>query len=184
MPKHLKKISEEILFENPWWIYKHDKYELPNSSIGDYHYCETNGSVMIVPVLDDGRIVLTLQHRYLADKQSIEFPAGAINEGENALEAAMRELKEETGCLVDADNLIKLGEFEPCNGLVKEKMHVYIAEVHAQIAPCQDETEDIEILYRRPDEIDEMIRKNEIWCGQTMATWSIAYHHFLYKNNL
>lgn len=184
MPKHLKKINEETLFENPWWTYKHDKYKLPNDTIGDYYYAETNGSVMVIPVLEDGRIVLTLQHRYLVDKQSIEFPSGAINKDENILEAAMRELKEETGCLVEQDNLIKLGEFEPCNGLVKERMSIYIAEVHAQIAPDQDETEDIEVLYRRPDEIDEMIRKNEIWCGETMASWSLAYHHFLYKNNV
>lgn len=181
MPKHLKKISEETLFENPWWTYKHDKYEMPNGKVGDYYYGETGGAVIVIPVLDDGRIVLTLQHRYLMDKQSIEFPGGAMNVDETTLDASMRELKEETGCLADVDNFIKIGEFESCNGLVKERMHVYIAEVHAQIAPHQDDTEDIEILYRRPDEIDEMIRKNEIWCGQTMAAWALAYHHFLYK---
>mgnify|MGYP001160652464 FL=1 len=184
MPRHLKKISEETLHQNPWWTYKHDKYQLPNGQIGDYYYGETEGSVIMIPILNDGRIVLTLQHRYLMDKQSIEFPCGAINQGESSLNASMRELKEETGCLADIDNFIKIGEFESSNGLIKERMHVYIVEVHTQIAPSQDETEDIEVLYRRPDEIDEMIYKNEIWCGQTMAAWALAYRHFLYKGKL
>ena len=101
MPKHLKKFSEEIIHKNPWWTYKHDKYEKPNGEEGDYYYGETLGNAMIVPVLDDGRLVLTLQQRYLREKQSIEFPCGGLIEGQTFLEVAKRELLEETGYIAD-----------------------------------------------------------------------------------
>jgi len=178
MPKHLKKLSEEILHENGWWRYKHDRYEKPNGKEGDYYYGETHGVVMIVPVLEDGRIVLTLQHRYLIDKQSIEFPAGGIKPGVTAPEAASQELLEETGCV--AREMIKMGTFEPSNGFVKDECHVFLAYIASQGQQHLDDTEEIELLYRRPEEIDEMIKKNEIWDGQTMATWALTYYHFLH----
>ncbi|MBI2436238.1 MAG: NUDIX hydrolase [Candidatus Magasanikbacteria bacterium] len=176
MPKHLKKISEEILHENPWWKYKHDIYERPNGSEGDYFYAETPGVVMIVPVLPDGRIVLTLQHRYLVDKQSIEFPGGGIPEGMAPSEAAVQELLEETGCT--AKEMVKIGEFEPDAGFVRDRCHVFLAHIISQSKQQLDETEEIELLYRLPEEVDDMIRKNEIWDGETMATWSLVYHYF------
>lgn len=177
MPRRLKKISEEVLHENPWWMYKHDRYELPNGQEGDYFYGETKGIAIIVPILADGRIVLTLQHRYLKDKQSIEFPGGGILDGLTSLEGAQKELFEETGCV--ASEFIKVGEFEPANGFIKDTSHVFLAHIQEQGEPHPDVTEEIEVLYRRPEDIEQMIRQNEIWDGQTMATWSLVRHHFL-----
>ncbi|MBU2542616.1 NUDIX hydrolase [Patescibacteria group bacterium] len=181
MPKHLKKLSEETIHQNPWWAYKHDKYEKPNGEEGDYYYGETPGNVMIIPVLDDGRLVLILQQRYLREKQSIEFPCGGLLEGQSVLEAAERELLEETGYI--ADEYIKIGEFEGLNGLVKDMCHVFLAYVVEQKEQQLDDTEEIEVMYRRPDEIDTMIRKNEIWDGQTLASWAMVHHEFLHRNS-
>ncbi len=179
MPKHLKKISEETLHENSWWTYKHDVFEKPDGTQGDYFYGETNGTVMVVPVnKKDNQIVLTLQHRYLTDKQSIEFPAGGIKKEQQTLEAAKAELYEETGWV--ADEWIKVGEYNSMNGIVKDVAHVFIAYVTEQHDQQLDDTEDIEVMYRRPDEVDDMIRKNEIWDGQTMAAWALVHHYFLH----
>ncbi len=178
MPKHLKKLSEEILHENPWWKYKHDTYEKPNDEVGDYFYGETPGVVMIIPILEDGRLVLTLQHRYLVDKQSIEFPAGGIKSEMTTEESARQELLEETGCI--PKEMIKIGTFEPSNGLIKDMCHVYLAHIATQEEQHLDDTEEIELLYRHPEEIDDMIRKNEIWDGQTMASWALVHHYFLH----
>ena len=179
MHKHPKKLSEETIHQNPWWSYKHDKYEKPNGEVGDYYYAETPGFVMVIPVLGDGKLVLTLQHRYLEEKQSIEFPKRGIASGESPLDTAKRELLEETGCI--ADELIKLGVFQPSNGLVKDTCHVYLAYVKEQRDLNTNDTGEMEILYRRPDEVDDMIRKNEIWDGQTLAAWAMVHHHFLHK---
>lgn len=180
MPKHLKKISEEIIDSNPWWVYKHDKYEQADGNKGDYYYGETPGNSIVVPVLPDGRIVLTLQHRYLGDKQSIEFPAGGIVDGSSAIDTAKAELKEETGYV--SREIVKIGEFEGLIGLFKDRCNVFLAYLDPNQGEQKlDETEDIEVIYRRPDEIDEMIRKNEIWDGQTLAVWAMVHHEFLHK---
>lgn len=179
MPKHLKKISEEILHENPWWTYKHDIFEKPDGSQGDYFYGETRDMAMIVPVNRvDNTIILALQYRYLAQKQCIEFPGGAIKKDQQVLDAAKAELHEETGWI--AHEWVNIGEFESMNGLMKDRCHVFIAYVTEQHEQNLDDTEDIEVIYRRPDEVDDMIRKNEIWDGQTMATWALVHHYFLH----
>ena len=178
MPKHLKKLSEETIHKNAWTTYKHDTYEKPDETIGNYYYIESSGWVVIVPVLPDGRIVLTLQHRYLQDKQSIEFPAGGLDDQETSSEAAKREVQEETGYIVE--ELSKVCSFEPSNGVLKSEGHVYIAQLGAeQGEQMLESTEDIEVLYRRPDELEDMIRRGDIWDGALLAAWALVRHRFL-----
>lgn len=178
MPKRLKKLSEETIHENPWTTYKHDTYELPDGSEGNYYYLESSGISFVIPVLADGRIVLTLQHRYLQDKQSIEFPAGGIDGDETASECAMREVKEETGYTIE--ELTKVGTFEPSNGSMKNEAHIYIAHLNeSQGVQMLESTEDIEVLYRRPDELEDMIRRGDIWDGPTLAVWALVRHRFI-----
>lgn len=176
MNKHVKKISEEVLDKNPWWQYKKDVFEQPNGKQGEYYYGETPGAVMLVPVMPDGKIMLTRQFRYLTGRHSVEFPCGGIQSGEKPLEAAKRELQEETGA--SPDEIISIGSFEPSNGWIKDATHVYIAHVGDIATQRLDETEDIEVMYRRPDEISAMIRQNDISCGQTLASWAMAQNYF------
>ena len=178
MPQRLKKISEETIHENPWWKAKHDVFEFKDGETGDYFYSELPGTAIIIPVLPDGRIVLVLQHRYLMDKQSIEFPGGGVKEGQAPIEAAKNELFEETGCLTE--DFKQIGVFEPSRGIMKNKTSVYIVQVTEQREPpSRDKTEeDMEILYRPPGDIDRMIQQHDIWCGMTIASWMLARHHF------
>lgn len=178
MPSPLKKLSEEVLHENPWWRYKHDIYSFPNGKHGEYYYGETYGMSMVVPILSDGRLLLVKQFRYLADRYSIEFPGGGMRKGDAPSEVAKRELMEETGC--SAKELINISNFEPHNGLFVDTTHVFIARGVTQIETKNlvgDETEFIEIIFRRPDEIEQLIRNNEIWDGQTLATWALARYY-------
>jgi len=96
MNKKYQKISEEIIHQNPWWIYKHDIYQCQDKN-QDYFYGELLGNAIVVPILNDGRIVLVRQFRYLQDRSGIEFPMGGLLSGETPLQAAIRELREETG---------------------------------------------------------------------------------------
>lgn len=175
MNKKYQKISEEIMHQNPWWVYKHDVYKCDEKQC-DYYYGETNGGVAVVPILDDGRIVLVRQYRYLRDRHGVEFVGGAIRLGETALQSAMRELKEETG--FESSNFSKLSEFEPCRGILKDTIHVFLANEIIDQKNLNhldtSDTEDIEIIFRRPSEIEQMIRNGEIWDGETMATWTLV----------
>ena len=67
----IKKVSTEILDKNKWWEYKKDTIVRSDGTPGEYSYTETPGNVLVIPVLDDGRLVLVRQHRYLFDKNSI-----------------------------------------------------------------------------------------------------------------
>lgn len=170
-----KKISSEIVHKNPFWTYYHDKYLLPDGKEGDYYYGENEGSgcAIVVPVLDDGRLLLTRQYRYLREKQSVEFPRGGMMSGESPSEAVEREFLEETG--YKADEMIKLGAFDGINGVFKDTAHVFIARgLQKAREPAPDATESIEVFFRHLDEFEEMIKNGEIWDGQTLATWALA----------
>ena len=169
----IKKLSSEIIHKNPWWEYKCDKIIRPDGSEGEYCYTETPGNVIIVPVLDDGRLVLVRQYRYLAEKNSIEFPGGGIGKEESPTDAAKRELLEESG--YSAENLIKVGAFEPCVGVVKDMSHIFIAnELLLTQEPKSDALESTEVILRRVDEFENMIKQGEIWNGQMLAAWALA----------
>jgi len=172
MNKKYQKISEEIVHQNPWWIYKHDVYKCDEKK-QDYFYCHLIGNAIVIPILNDGRIALIRQFRYLQDRSGIEFPMGGLLPDETPLQAAERQLREETG--FESDNFSKVGEFEPLQGIAKDRSHVFLAnEISGQVEISLDEMEDIEVILRRPDEITQMIKNGEIWSGQTLAAWALA----------
>ncbi len=169
----IKKISSEVVHKNPWWEYKRDKFALPDGGIDDYYYGETRGNVIVVPILDDGRLLLVRQYRFLDEKNSIEFPGGGIHQGESPVDAANREFLEETG--YKTENLIKIGTFEPCVGLLKDASHVFIANELAVVQePKSEGIEHTEVILRRIDEFENMIKQGEIWGGQVLAAWAMA----------
>ena len=92
-----KKLSEDILFKNPWWTYKRDAFELASGERGEYHYVFTGGASLVLPFGDDGRLVMVRQYRYLCDRESLEFPCGGVKSGSSHEQTAAHELAEETG---------------------------------------------------------------------------------------
>ena len=102
-----------------------DCFEIPNGFSGEYHYVHTNGSSMVIPITEEGKIILVNQFRYLCNRESIEFPCGSVKEGRSYLETAHSELEEETGYRA---NLMKIvGEFNPYNGVTSEICKIFLA---------------------------------------------------------
>lgn len=165
-------IAQELLHDNGYWRYKHDRYLLSDGmKERDYFYADSHGSTIIIPILDDNRLIMVKQYRYLNQKSSIEFPGGGLVAGLNPEDNAHKELLEETG--MQAEQLNKIGSFNPCNGITNEFCSVYIAKHLRFIGPIADETEDIEILHVSIEECNTLIQTGEIWDGMTLASWTL-----------
>lgn len=170
--KPYKTISKSVLFRNPWWKYCLDKVELPTGKPGEFHYVLTNGSSMIVPVDEDGKILLVLQYRYTGNRESIEFPCGGLKDGASYEDTAKDEMVEETGFL--PGEIVQAGSFNPCNGLLDEICRVYIARELRYVGGRPDETESFDLVRLTIDELDRYVEDGTIWDGMTLAAWAIV----------
>lgn len=172
MLKAWKKVHKLREINNNWWTYIVDQVELPNKKLGEYHYVHTNGSSMVIPVGEDGKILMVNQYRYLAEKESLEFPCGSVKTNSSYEETAIQELAEEAG--VKAEIIEHVGTFNPYNGVTDEMCRVYIARKLKEHKIPHDETEEFEIQFLNKTEIDERIKSGEIWDGMSIAAWMIA----------
>lgn len=123
------------------------------------------GSAVMMPV-DGDRVLLVRQYRLPAGKMLWELPAGKLDEGETPLDAAKRELAEETG--YTAADWKKLVSFYPSPGFVEEKMTIFLATglTAGTASPMDDER--IETHWFEREQLREMIRSNEIEDGKTL----------------
>jgi ADP-ribose pyrophosphatase len=143
------------------------KFEIKRSVI------RHNGSAVMMAVDEKKRILLVRQYRLPAGKMLWELPAGKVDEGETPLQAAKRELIEETG--YRARKWEKLSSFYPSPGFVAEKMTIYLAtELTAGKATPMDD-ERIETKWYTKKELQEMIRSGKIEDAKTLIgfhTWN------------
>lgn len=131
------------------------------------------GACVILPIAQDGRILLIRQFRPSLNRWILELPAGTIEAGEPSIACAQRELEEETG--YRALNLIPLGTMTPMAGFCDEIQHLYVAQgiVLSQQRQCDDD-EVIEVLFLSLAEIEKKIVDGEINDAKTMACISKA----------
>jgi 8-oxo-dGTP pyrophosphatase MutT (NUDIX family) len=168
-----RKVSESVVFTNPWWSYRLDRVELPSGRSGEYHYVHTEGSAMVVPLTASGDLVMVRQFRHLAGRDSLEFPGGGVKGGASHEEAAVAELAEEAG--LAAAQLRLVGRFNPFNGVTDEMCHVFVATgLRPSGGSVPDETEELELETVGPGELEGRIRSGEIWDGMTIAAWHLA----------
>ena len=133
---------------------------------------EKGGAVAIVPIKEDGKIVMARQYRTAVQEELLEVPAGLVDPGEEPLESAKRELKEETG--YTAAKWTHLTEFYPSAGFTNEYIHIYLAEDLTPGETDFDETEVIEVEEYTFDELLAMIETGEVHDGKTVAGISLA----------
>ncbi|MEW6677347.1 MAG: NUDIX hydrolase [Pseudomonadota bacterium] len=123
---------------------KKDRVRLPDGGESTREYIVHPGAAVIIPVFENGDILLERQHRYPLHRDFIELPAGKFDPHEAELACAQRELQEETGYL--AERWSELPTFYPCIGYANERLVYFLAEGLAFSGVNMDEDEFLEIL--------------------------------------
>jgi len=133
------------------------------------------GAVVIVPILDDGRLVLIRNYRIAVDDRLWELPAGKLEPGEEPQHAAARELEEETG--YRAGRIRPLTAFFSSPGFADELIHAFCAEDLTQVGQNLEPGEEIEVAELARGEVLAMIADGRIRDGKTIAA-VLMWHHF------
>ena len=129
------------------------------------------GSAVMMPVDEKGRVLLVRQYRLPARAYLWELPAGRVDPGESVLQAAKRELREETGCR--AKKWSKLASFFVSPGYVAERMTIYVAQGLTAGVATPMEDEQIETGWFSVKEMGAMIATGGIQDAKTMLGWAL-----------
>ena len=160
------------IFEGRVFTVTVESITLPRGDRLDAEIVRHPGSVVLVPVTDDGKVVLVRQYRHAVGRTVWELPAGSLKKGEDPEAAARRECQEEIGMI--PDRLVKVSRLYPTPGYCDEAMNFYVAS--GLRAPGDgdpdarpDEDEDIEARAFTLDEIRKMLASDDIIDLKTVA---------------
>lgn len=170
---NFKVIKSNIVFEGKVFNVRVDNIQYNGSgNLASRQVAVHPGGAVIVPILNNGKIILVKQYRYPHDEIILELPAGKLDKGEEPLHCAIRELKEETG--YTSNEIKKLGKIYTTPGFCNEVLHIFLAkDLSAGDHKREEGEEEMELIELSIDEIDEKIRSGEIVdaktiCGITM----------------
>lgn len=144
MSKDFKTVTKNLVYENKWMkVYEH-KIERRGRP-GIYGVVHREHSVIIIPLTTSQKTIILKQYRYPTTENSWELPMGGISENESALQAAARELSEETG--LRSTPLKQIGSYYAVPGLTDQRVTVFVAEIsesalNAMVPPT--DTDDIQ----------------------------------------
>ena len=166
LPLEIKQIYQGRIF-----AVVAERVTLPNGHELRIEVVRHPGSVVIAPIVDDGRVMLVRQYRHAVGRAMWELPAGSLQQNEDPGQAAIRECHEEVGLI--PGKVERLGSFFPTPGYCDEEMIFYKASRLRQPGPGEeahpDEDEDIEAKAFSVDELRRMIQAGEIADLKTLA---------------
>lgn len=163
--------SESVAYKGSFLEFKKDEVLLPDGNYAFREYIHHPGAVAILVIDKDDNVYMERQFRYPIRKIIYEIPAGKLEKGEDILEAAKRELEEETGLI--AKNMEKLGEDYPCVGYSDEVIHIYLVKEFEEGKQHLDEEEFVEVEKIPYEEVLEMIKNGEIKDSKTVHAISL-----------
>jgi ADP-ribose pyrophosphatase len=160
-------VSQEQLLRGQFLHVVRDHVRLPDGSPATREYVVHPGAVVVIPLLDDGRVVLERQHRHPIGQVMIEFPAGKIDPGEDRLVCARRELHEETG--YTAREWAHAGLMHPVISYSTESIDIWFARGLSAGERRLDAGEFLDVFAASTSELLQWCRDGWVTDGKTMA---------------
>lgn len=162
MKRKWKLLYSEYIIKRPWLTARRDKIELPDGRIiPEFYVLEYPEWVNVIAITTDGKFVMERQYRYAADSTNYEIPCGVMEQGETPLEAAMRELKEETGYGGGQWRELMCISANPTS--MTNMTHCFVATGVEKVSDQHlDDTEELEVHLLSQDEVQALLRNNEM----------------------
>lgn len=157
-----KTLESDVIIDRPWLQARRDRVQLPNGKVHEEYYVLHYPTwINVIAITCDGMMVLERQYRHAAKKVGTEIVAGCVEPGEMPIEAARRELQEETG--YTGGTWTELMKIAPNPSTMDNYCHCFLAEgVELTSERCLDETEDIEVILKTKQETFAMLCKGEL----------------------
>ncbi len=170
---HLRETSlhSETVMRGHFLHIRRDTVRLPDGQPATREYVVHPGAVMVIPLLDDGRVLLERQFRFPMDRAMVEFPAGKLDAGEGALVCARRELREETG--YHAHEWARAGVLHPTISYSNEFIDIWFARGLVAGERALDQGEFLDLLTATPQELLGWCRDGTVTDAKTLtgALW-------------
>lgn len=168
MADEFKRTGRRLVYHGSIIDYYRDTVEVPNGNVVEWDFIGHKGAAAVVPVREDGKILMVRQWRNALDRYTLEIPAGGLNGAEEpAIQAAARELEEETG--YRSDELEHLISLRTTVAFCNEKIEIFVAKNLKPSRQHLDEDEFIDVKAYDADELCKMIYRGEIEDGKTIA---------------
>jgi ADP-ribose pyrophosphatase len=163
-----ERLSREVIYQSRWVNLYADRVRTPNGQIIErLHLLDFDHPAVMIIVSDEHEnILLVRPWRYTTGRSDWEVPAGGLEAGETALEAAQREVREETGYL--CQDYKQIYTYYPMNGIANQQFHIFACRAVEQVG-AYDPGEIDEIRWFTRDEILALIRAQEIVDGPSLT---------------
>lgn len=180
MEETYKRIKRELKCKGAIVNFYTDHVQLPNGKIAEWDFVEHKGAAAVVPITDDGKILMVRQYRNALDRYTLEVPAGGLDtKEESTIKCAARELEEETG--YRSDNLEFLISIKTTVAFCNELIDVFVARDLIPTSQNLDADEFVEIKECEIDELLERIFDGTIQDSKTIAA-ILAYNEKYIRN--
>ena len=161
------ELSSEAVFDGVLLHVHSDRVRLPNGHESIREWVAHPGAVVVIAVLDNGKLLFERQFRYALRRIFLELPAGKIDAGEHPLDTARRELKEETG--YKAKTWGHLGTMHPCIGYSNERIEIFMAHGLSYVGHERDDGEFLDVIEMSVADALLAVRDAEITDAKTIT---------------
>lgn len=163
-----ERIERKLVAKGTIVDYYHDIIKVPNGNIVTWDFVGNKGAAAVVPVTDDGKIIMVRQYRNAIERETLEIPAGGLNDpNEPTKEAAARELEEETG--FKSDHIEFLISIKTTVAFCNENIDIYVAKNLQPSIQNLDEDEFINVESYDVEELCRMIYEGKIEDSKTVS---------------